>query len=109
MRLADGEPLSIESSYLVHRQCPGILDGDYARNPLRETLEQNYDLRLVRATQVIRAIAASEALAQKLSIAPGSPLFFIERISYSQYDRPVEFLQLYHRGDRYSLHNELRD
>lgn len=109
LRLADGEPLSIESSYLVHRQCPGILDGDYARNPLRETLEQNYDLRLVRATQVIRAIAASEALAQKLSIAPGSPLFFIERISYSQYDRPVEFLQLYHRGDRYSLHNELRD
>jgi len=109
LRLADGEPLSIESSYLIHRQCSGVLDGDYACNPLREALERNYDLRLVRATQVIRAIAASETLAQKLSIAPGSALFFIERISFSQYNRPVEFLQLYHRGDRYSLHNELRD
>ena len=109
LRLADGDPLSIESSYLVHRLCPRVLEGDYARNPLREALENNYDLRLVRATQVIRAIAASEDLAQKLSIAPASPLFFIERISYSQYDRPVEFLQLYHRGDRYALYNELRD
>ena len=109
LRLADGEPLSIESSYLIHRQCPGVLETDYARNPLREALDQNYNLRLVRATQVIRAITAAEELAQKLSVAPGSPLFFIERVSYSQHNRPVEFLQLYHRGDRYSLHNELRD
>ena len=109
LRLADGEPLSIESSYLVHRQCPGVLEGDYALFPLREALEQHYNLRLVRATQVIRAIAATKDLAQKLSIQPGAPLFFIERISYSQHDRPVEFLQLYHRGDRYTLYNELRD
>ena len=48
LRLADGEPLSIESSHLVHRQCPGVLEGDYARNPLREALVDNYDLRLSR-------------------------------------------------------------
>lgn len=109
LRLADEEPLSIECSHLAHGQCPGVLGGDYAHTPLREALEQNYDLRLVRATQVIRAIAATEDLAQKLSVAPGAPLFFIERISYSQHDRPIEFLQLYHRGDRYTLYNELRD
>jgi len=109
LRLADGEPLSIESSQLVHRLCLGVLDGDYAHNPLRAALEQDYDLRLVRATQVIRAVVATGELAQKLSIAPGSPLFFIERISYSQHERPVEFLQLYHRADRYALYNELRD
>lgn len=109
LRLADGEPLSIESSYLVHRLCPGVLQGDYANEPLREALENKYDLRLVRATQVIRAIAASKEQAQKLAISPGDPLFFIERVSFSQYDRPVEFLQLAHRGDRYALYNELRD
>ena len=109
LRLADGDPLSIESSHLVHRYCPGVLDSDYANNPLREALKNNYDLRLVRAKQVIRAITASEDLAEKLSIELGSPLFFIERVSYSQFDRPIEFLQLYHRGDRYALYNELRD
>ncbi len=109
LRLADGEPLSIESSHLIHRLSPGVLRGDYANEPLREVLKNKYDLHLVRATQVIRAIAASKEQAQKLSITPGAPLFFIERVSYSQYDRPVEFLQLAHRGDRYTLHNELRD
>lgn len=109
LRLADGEPLSIESSYLIHRLCPGVLQGDYANEPLREALESKYDLRLVRATQVIRALPANKEQAQELAIAPGAPIFFIERVSYSQYDRPVEFLQLTHRGDRYALYNELRD
>ncbi|MDX1416930.1 MAG: GntR family transcriptional regulator [Candidatus Promineifilaceae bacterium] len=109
LRLADAEPLSIEISHLVHRLCPGVLAGDYARSPLRELLERHYDLRLVRATQVIRAIGASDDVAHKLSIHPGAPLFYIERVSFSQYNRPVEFLELYHRGDRYALYNELRD
>ena len=29
-------------------------------------------------------------------------------VSYSDYDVPVEHLRLYHRGDRYTLYNELR-
>jgi GntR family transcriptional regulator len=28
LRLADGEPMSVEESFLVHRHCPGILEGD---------------------------------------------------------------------------------
>lgn len=109
LRLADGEPMSIEESYLVHRVCPGILQGDYAQTPLREALAQNYGIRLVRARQVIRAMSATRKLANKLSIPVNSALLFIERVSYSQQNIPVEFLRLYHRGDRYALYNELKD
>ena len=49
LRLADGEPLAVEDSYLIHRYCPGILNHDYASNPLRETLEGIYGLRMARA------------------------------------------------------------
>ena len=69
------------------------------------------DLTGIEALHV-RAATASGAAALRvafLSVASGAPLFFIERVSYSQHDRPIEFLQVYHRGDRYSLHNELRD
>ena len=109
LRLADAEPLSIEISHLVHRYCPGVLDHDYAEVPLREQLAASYNIALVRAEQVIRAIAAPKEIADKLLVAAGSPLFYIERISYSQRDIPVEFLQLYYRGDRYTLFNELKD
>lgn len=109
LRLADNEPMSMEESHLVHRYCPGILQHDYAANPLREVLEQHYDIRLVRAKQTIRAIAAPRKIADKLSIPANTPLLYIERISYSSQNIPVEFLRLYHRGDRYVLYNELRD
>lgn len=109
LRLADNEPMSIEESHLVHRYCPGILQHDYAANPLREVLEQHYGIRLVRAKQIIRAIAASRKIADKLSIPANTPLLYIERISYSPQNIPIEFLRLYHRGDRYVLYNELRD
>lgn len=109
LRLADGEPMSLEISHLVHRLCPGILQGDYAQIPLHEALRDRADIRLVRASQSIRAIAATKELAGTLAIGVKAPLFYIERVSYSQYGVPVEYLQLYHRGDRYVLYNELRN
>ena len=109
LRLADGEPMSVEEAHLVHRYCPGILQHDYSENPLRQILEDDYGLRLVRADQVIRAIPAPAKLAKKLSISARAALLYIERVSYSAENVPIEFLRVYHRGDRYALYNELRD
>ena len=108
LRLAEGEPLSVEESHLVHRHCPDVLKGDYVSNSLREALEKDYGLRIVRAKQVIRAIQAPASLAQLLSVPSRSALLYIERVSYSQHNMPVEFLRVYYRGDRYSLYSELQ-
>jgi len=109
LRLADGEPMSIEKSYLVNRYCPDILQHDYARQPLREILEQDYNIRLVNAKQVIRAIPTPTNLAEFLEVRPRSPLLFIERVSYSQNNLPIEFLRIFYRADRYSLFVELHE
>jgi len=109
LRLANGEPMSLEESLLVHRYCPGVLQHDYAVQPLRETLEREYGLRLVYAKQVIHAIPAPARLANLLEIQPKSPLLFIERVSYSQGGIPIEFLRISYRADRYSLYNELHE
>lgn len=108
LRMADDEPMSLEISRLVHRYCPHLLDGDYTQTPLHEALRDRYGIRLARANQAIRAIAADKSLAAPLSVAVGSPLFYIERVSFRQAGIPVEYLQVYHRGDRYVLYNELR-
>lgn len=109
LRLADGEPMSVEESYLVHRYCPGILGRDYAQTPLREELQRTYGICLVYATQTIRAVPASADLARTLGLERSSAILLIERISFSQENQPVEYLRLHHRGDRYVLHNELQD
>ena len=108
LRLADGDPMSVEESFLVHRHCPGILEGDYARHPLRVALVEDYGIRWSHARQRIRAILAPGALARTLSVEPDSALLFIERVSFSQASIPVELLRIYYRADRYSLYCELQ-
>ncbi len=108
LRLADGEPMGVEESYLVHRYCRGVLKNDYVSNSLRETLVQDYDIRWTHARQTIRAILAPRGLAELLAIRPKSALLFVERVSFSQQNIPVEFLRIYYRADRYVLYNELQ-
>jgi len=107
LRLADLEPMGIETSYLVHRLCPGVLKYDFSRCSLRQTLEREYDMNLTYARQKIRAISATKAQAHTLSVMPGSALLFIERITFTDQKVPIEFLRTYYRGDRYTLYNEL--
>ncbi len=108
LRLANGEPMALEESYLVHSYCPGVLNGDYSAVPLRDALEREYGIRLVRARQVIRALPATKRLARLLKIRFKAPVLCIERVSYSQQHLPVEFLRIHYRGDRYTLYNELQ-
>ena len=61
-----------------------------------------------RAQQTIRAQTADDELASSLSISPGDPVLFIERIVYSQNDIPFEFLRMVYRADRYELQNEVK-
>jgi GntR family transcriptional regulator len=109
LRLADGEPMSVEESYLIHSYCQDVLQHDYAKQPLREVLENEFDIHISSARQVIQAILAPKELAELLELKPKSALLFIERVSYSQGIIPVEFLRIYYRADRYSLYNELHD
>ena len=107
LRLADGEPMSIEESFLVHDYCLGVLNHNYAKKPLRIILERDYGIKLVNAKQVIKAIISSKELSLELGLSKPEALLSIERISYSQHGLPVEFLRIFYRSDRYSLYNEL--
>ncbi len=108
LRQADGEPLAVEDAYLTHRYCPGILAHNYAEQPLRETLATQYGLHIVRASQTIRAVQAPADLAAALAVSRRAPLLFIERVSYTDANVPLEFLRIYYRSDRYALYGELQ-
>ena len=109
LRLADDEPLSIEHSVLIHRFCPGILDQDYANNSLRKMLVEQFNIHIISANQIIRAIPATKNLADLLGIDPDAPLLLIDRVSFTDQGNPIEYLQIHLRGDRYAFHSELRD
>ncbi|OHD76541.1 MAG: hypothetical protein A2V99_09675 [Spirochaetes bacterium RBG_16_67_19] len=107
LRLADDEPMCIEESFLVHRYFPGITKYDLAKNSLREIKQKKYGIRWSRAEQTIQAISAPPEIARSLSIRANTPLLYIERVTFSQDNIPMEYLRVYYRADRYALHNEL--
>lgn len=109
LRLANGEPMSLEESFFLSQRVPGLLKYDFATQPLRLVLESTYGLVMDHARQVIRALQAGSVLAKLLNVDARDPILQLERVSYLQDETPVEFLRVHYRADRYSLFNELHE
>ncbi len=52
--------------------------------------ETQFGVRMIRAEERLRAIAAEPEVAHHLGVAPGTPLLSVDRIAYTYGDRPVE-------------------
>ncbi|MGW4275541.1 GntR family transcriptional regulator [Streptomyces seoulensis] len=105
LRLAHGEPIA----YLVNHLPAGLLDLDTDR------LEATGLYRLLRcagitlhsARQSIGARAATPAEAERLEEAEGAPLLTMERTTYDDTGRAVEFGAHAYRPSRYSFDFQL--
>ena len=102
LRLADGEPISLQWSYLSCQRVPE-LDRHDLTGSLYETLSSAYGIELRTAEQVIRTRLATIEEAPLLGVPEGAPVFVIDRTSYDQAGKPVEHLHALWRGDRYDL------
>lgn len=99
VRLADGVALSFDETYLPLDIGEKVASNDLEAEPIFDLLELRYDLPLIEAEYQLEAVTADERVALALGIAAGSPIFLIERTSYTEGQRPVDYEKLYYRGD----------
>lgn len=99
VRLADGVPLSFDETYLPVELGKRIITNNLKVEPIFSLLERKYDVPLIEAEYKLEAVAADAEVAAALRVKPGSPIFRIERTSYSTGNRPVDYEKLYYRGD----------
>jgi GntR family transcriptional regulator len=99
VRLADGIPLSFDETYLPLEIGKKIITNNLKVEPIFSLLERKYDVPLVEAEYKLEAVAAEAEVAAALRVKQGSPIFRIERTSYSTRNRPVDYEKLYYRGD----------
>src|SRR6266853_4691622 len=100
VRLADNAPLSFDETWLPREIGERILENDLETEPIFSLLEQKYDTPLVEAEYRLEAISADATVAGALGIVAGSPIFLIERTSYTTGLQPVDYEKLYYRGDQ---------
>ncbi len=104
-----GQPVVLDDIWL-----PGVLFkgltaerlSDY-RGPMYGLFESEFGVRMIRAEEKIRAVAADVATAELLALAPGAPLLSVERLALTYGDKPVELRRgLYNTASHY-YRNEL--
>lgn len=107
-RLADGAPVALETTHLVQAAFPELDRVDFSTHSLYEVLQSRYNVRLTHAKQIIEADEADEGVARLLGVAPHKPILAMERITYREDNRPVEYVRSAYRADRFRLKVELR-
>ncbi|MBL8377984.1 MAG: GntR family transcriptional regulator [Burkholderiales bacterium] len=75
------------------------------RAPLYGTFETDFGVKMIRADEKIRAVAADAAVAQLLEVPTGTPLLQVDRVAFSYGEKPVEL----RRGLYLTQHHHYRN
>ncbi|MBE7459523.1 MAG: GntR family transcriptional regulator [Zoogloeaceae bacterium] len=105
----DGKPVVLDEIYLPGEVFQGLTLEVLQNNhdSLYTLFEARFGVRMIRAEERIRAVAADRASAEQLKVEEGSPLLSVERVTYTYGDKPVEWRRgLYSTAEHYYL-NEL--
>lgn len=70
-------------------------------------LESEFGVRMLRATEKIKAVKAGKTHAGFLGIDADTPLLLVERLSRTYSDKPVELRRGWYLSERHSYRNEL--
>ena len=107
LRIEPGAPIIIVRRILKFSGSPRVVDEIYLRGDVfqgltLEVLQENasslytlfesrFGVRMIRAEERLRAVAADRTSAERLGVAEGTPLLSVERVAYTYGDKPVEW------------------
>jgi GntR family transcriptional regulator len=88
----DRAPLVLDDIWLPGRLFRGLTFERLAQyhGPLYGLFESEFGVRMIRAEEELRAVAADARSAALLEVAAGAPLLLVERVSFTYGERPVE-------------------
>ena len=104
-----GVPTILEDMWLPGNTFKGLTAEQLAEHqgPTYALFEVEFGVRMVRAEEKIRAVAADAQQARLLAVAEGAPLLSVERLSYTYNDVPMELRRGLYRTDTRHYRNEL--
>ncbi|MRD47771.1 GntR family transcriptional regulator [Caenimonas koreensis] len=102
-------PTIVEDLWLPGNAFKGLTADQVAgyHGPTYAMFEVEFGVRMVRAEERIRAVAADSTIAALLGVAPGTPLLSVERVAYTYNDVPMELRRGFYRTDTHHYRNEL--
>jgi len=104
-----GRPIIMDEMVLAASRFPGLTVPklEEYKGSMYSFYEAVYGLRMIRAEERIRAVAAVEPVASQLRVPAGTPLLCVDRIAFTYGDMPVEWRRGLCLTDGFSYFNEL--
>ena len=104
VREADGVPIVIEYTYMPLELIPGLKKKDLYGS-VYSFIREKCGLKISSFHRTVRAVAATEEEAERLSCKPGSPLLELNQIGFLDSGAAFEYSVSRNVGDRFELHN----
>lgn len=107
--LAAGVPVVLDDIWLPAPQFKGLTLEKLQtyRGPMYGLFEREFGVRMIRAEEKIRAVAASDEEAALLAVSSGAPLLSVERLAYTYDDKAVEFRRGLYNTTHHHYRNQL--
>ncbi len=102
LRLADGEPIALDCSWLPLSDTGALLDVNFAHTALYEQLATQCGIRLTSGWERVRPVLPDRKQRELLRIGTREPAFAIERVGFRD-ATPIEWRHSVVRGDRFSF------
>jgi GntR family transcriptional regulator len=100
LRSANEVPLVYVETFLSYEQYPALMDVNFEKSSLYDSLEKLYHVRISRARREIEAVNARPREAEFLHIAKNKALSLVKTKAYSDDSPlPVEYSIARYRGD----------
>ena len=100
LRLADNEPMMLETTYLPYNRFQGLTKEMLETQPLYDILTTRYDTTLTMAEESFVPVATREHEAELLHSIPKSPALMVERLTYEE-SSVIEYTVGIVRGDKF--------
>ena len=100
LRLADGEPIILETSYLPAARFPGLSKEQLEKQPMYDTFREDYEMNFSKAKEVFKSVVIRNHEAEALEVNVQTPGMMIERYTYEKQDI-VEYTMSIARGDKF--------
>lgn len=107
LRLANSQPMAVETSHLALRSVPNLMKLFNPRTSLYQALSDNYGIEVMFADEIVEAGLARARESKLLRVVAGSPVLYFRRIAFAGNGKPIEYVKAAYRGDRYKLVNRL--
>lgn len=101
VRYGDQEPICYQSTTVLSRACPELIEHDFDQKSLYEILAEKCGAIITRIEHLIRAVAADNYRAELLDTEPGAPLLFVTTTAYLENGKIIEITLSHYRADRY--------